>query len=96
MMALHVTTKTVTKKLKDGSIKRYKYYQLVRTYRQGGKVRTQFVRYLGKAPRISWSKAEEGGISPEELSRVKDLEVLAEEEGDGNTVGGGSGAEVER
>lgn len=74
-MALHVTTKMVTRKRKDGSTKRYKYYQLVKSYREGGKVKTKFVAYLGKSPRISRRRAEELGLSIEELSRVKGLRV---------------------
>jgi len=47
-MAEHVGIKVVTKKLKDGTVRRYKYYQLVKTYRKEGKHRTEYVRYLGK------------------------------------------------
>jgi len=47
-MAEHVGIKVVTKKLKNGTVRRYKYYQLVKTYRKEGKHRTEYVRYLGK------------------------------------------------
>jgi len=47
-----VGTKIVTKRLKDGTIKRYRYYQLMRTYRQGKKGKTKYLRYLGKDPRL--------------------------------------------
>jgi hypothetical protein len=43
-----VGVKYVTKKLRDGTIKRYRYYQLVRVQRRGGKVRTEYLQYLGK------------------------------------------------
>jgi hypothetical protein len=43
-----VGVKYVTKKLRDGTIKRYRYYQLVRVQRRGGKVKTEYLQYLGK------------------------------------------------
>jgi len=45
-----LTTKIVTKRLKSGEIKRYRYYQLVKTYRKGKRVKSQYVRYIGKEP----------------------------------------------
>jgi formamidopyrimidine-DNA glycosylase len=46
----YVGTKVVTKRLKDGTVKRYRYYQLMRTYRKGKKGKTQYLEYLGKDP----------------------------------------------
>jgi len=40
--------KVVTKKLKDGRVRRYYYWQLVRVWREGGKVKTEYVKYCGK------------------------------------------------
>jgi len=45
-----LTTKIVTKRLKSGEIKRYRYYQLVRTYRKGKAVKSDYIRYIGKEP----------------------------------------------
>jgi hypothetical protein len=45
-----VTTKIVTKKLASGEVKSYRYYQLVRTQRRGKKVKSLYLRYLGKDP----------------------------------------------
>ncbi len=78
-MALHVTTKRVTRKLKDGSTKQHKYYQLVRTYRKEGKVKTEFVAYLGKSPCIDQRRAVRAGISPDELHKVKGLKISTSE-----------------
>jgi len=45
-----VTTKIVTKRLASGEVKRYRYYQLVRSFRKGKKVKHKYLRYLGKLP----------------------------------------------
>lgn len=47
---VRLTTKVVTKKLKSGEVKRYRYYQLVKTHRLGKKVKHEYVRYIGKEP----------------------------------------------
>ena len=79
-MALHIATKVVVKRPKGGSIKRYKYYQLVRSYHRKGEVRTKYVCYLGKEPCLSQQKAREIGLTPEELEGVEGLNVLANRE----------------
>jgi len=69
-MAEHVGIKIVTKRLKDGTVKRYKYYQLVRTHRERGKHKTKYVRYLGKE------------IPPELQHRYRVRDVLANRDRD--------------
>ncbi len=77
-MSIHVATTFVTKKLKDGSTKRYRYYQLVRSYREGGKAKTKHLAYLGKHPRISEQRAKEAGLDPEGLAGIKGVEVVTD------------------
>lgn len=45
-----ITTKIVTKKLRSGELKRYRYYQLVQVKRKGKKVTSKYLQYLGKLP----------------------------------------------
>ena len=76
-MALHVATKVVVKRPKGRPVKRYRYYQLVKSYHRKGLVRTKYVCYLGKEPCLSQQKAREVGLTPEELEGVEGLNVLA-------------------
>jgi hypothetical protein len=95
-VSLHVVSKVVTRRNRDGSLKQYRYYQLVRSSRKGGKVQTKFLAYLGKAPLISREKAAEIGISLADLQRVKGLQIAAEEEGMMSRNGKAAPSQVER
>ncbi len=55
-----VTTKVVTKRLKSGETRRYRYYQEVATFRVGKQVKSRYVRYIGKLPSHVAANQKEG------------------------------------
>jgi hypothetical protein len=81
-VSLHVVSKVVTRRNKDGSVKQYRYYQLVRSSREGRKVKTEFISYLGKLPFITRRKAAQIGLNLEDLQKVKSLGIVVEEADD--------------
>lgn len=82
-MAIHVITrKVVVRRHQDGTTKKHRHYQLVRTYRENGKYKTEFIASLGESPCISQDRASDLGISLDDLQKVRGLTVLADDEAD--------------
>ena len=70
------------KKIRDRKGKyKYTYYYLVKSDREGDKVISRHVAYLGKSKAISAKRAQEIakelGIKPRELKKVKGLGIGA-------------------
>lgn len=61
---MFIRAKKVYKKTKKGR-KAYTYYDLVKSYREGDKVRVKFIKHLGKRPVISTELMRELARHPE-------------------------------
>lgn len=72
---MFIRAKKVYKKTKLGKKKAYTYYDLVKSYREGDKVRVKFIKHLGKKPVISaklmGELARHPEISKEDLKKLK-------------------------
>lgn len=71
---MFIRAKKVYKQTKSGK-KVYTYYDLVKSYREGNKIRTKFIKHLGKKPFLSAELmrelAKHPEISEKELKRLK-------------------------
>jgi len=71
---MFIRAKKVYKRTKSGT-KAYTYYDLVKSYRQGDKVRVKFIKHLGKKPiitvKLMKELAKHPEISKEDLKKLK-------------------------